>query len=158
MAQIPRTPDLAAQRAAMQKLDFLGGEWSGVATVLRSPGQMVTLAQTESAHFKLDGLVLEIEGIGHADGKTMLHALGLISFDDEAGKYWMRAFNDGRWLEAEIKMVDAKAISWGFSLGAIQTATTLRFNDRGEWTESGTLTIGDGPPRKMMDLTVRRVG
>ena len=42
------------------------------------PGQTIELIQTESAHFKLDGLVL-----------------GLVSFDDKSGIYRMRAFNDG---------------------------------------------------------------
>jgi hypothetical protein len=56
MAQPLRPPDVEAQRAAMKKLGFLVGEWSGEASVLRGPGQFVELAQTESAQFKLDGL------------------------------------------------------------------------------------------------------
>jgi hypothetical protein len=35
-----------------------------------------------------------------------LQALGLISFDDETGTYRMRAFNGGRWLETEVKLLD----------------------------------------------------
>src|ERR1019366_1961148 len=62
MAQIPRPPDVEAQRAAMKKLGFLVGEWSGEASVLRGCGQFAKLAQTESAQFKLCGLVLVIEG------------------------------------------------------------------------------------------------
>jgi hypothetical protein len=61
MAQTPRQPDVEAQRAAMKKLGFLVGEWSGEASVLHGPGQFVELVQTESAQFKLDGLVLVIE-------------------------------------------------------------------------------------------------
>ncbi len=68
----------------------------------------------------------------------------------------MRAFNDGRWLEAEIKPVDGeKSMSWGFALGEFKTSTVLRINDKGESTELGQLTIGDRPPQKMMDLKVR---
>jgi hypothetical protein len=156
-----RIPDVEAQRLAMDKLSFLVGDWSGEAAVLRGPGQFTDLRQTESAHFKLDGLVLMIEGVGRAiaDGKVALQALGLISFDDETAAYRMRAFNDGRWLESEVKLVDGgNAISWGFALGEIRTSTVLRINENGEWTELGELTIGNRPPQKMMDLTVRRVG
>ena len=64
MTQAPRTPNIEAQRTAMKKLGFLVGEWSGEASVLRCPGQFAELAQTESAQFKLDGLVLMIEGVG----------------------------------------------------------------------------------------------
>jgi hypothetical protein len=116
MAQTPRTPDVEAQRTAMKKLEFLVGNWSGEASVLRGFGQFAELAQTESAQFNLDGLVLVIEGVGRTktDGKPALQALGLISFDDEAGTYKMRAFNDGRWLETEVKLVDGgNSISWG---------------------------------------------
>jgi hypothetical protein len=159
MAQTLRPPDVEAQRAAMKKLGFLVGEWSGEASVLRGPGQFVELAQTESAQFKLDGLVLVIEGVGRtrADGKLALQALGLISFDDETGTYKMRAFNDGRWLETDVKLADGgNSISWGFALGEFKTRTVMRINENGEWNELGELVIGDRPPQKMMDLKVRR--
>ncbi len=144
----------------MKKLSFLTGSWSGEASVLRGPGQFVALSQTEEAQFKLDGLVLMIEGVGRAksDGKLSLQALGLISFDDERGAYRMRAFNDGRWLETDVKLVDGdSAITWGFTLGEIQTHSVLRINEKGEWIELAELTVGAHPPKKLMDLTVRRV-
>ena len=160
MAQIPKTPNIEAQRAAMKRLEFLVGEWSGEASVLRGPGLFVDLVQTESVQYRLDGLLLVIEGVGRtrSDGGVALQALGLISFDDESGVYRMRAFNDGRWLETEVKLADGEdSISWGFTLGEFKTSTVLCINDKGEWTEDGQLTVGDRPPMKMMDLTVRRV-
>ena len=48
----------------MKKLSFLIGEWSGEASALRGPGHVFELNQTEVAQFKLDGLVLMIEGVG----------------------------------------------------------------------------------------------
>jgi hypothetical protein len=159
MAQTPEPPNLDAQRVAMRKLDFLVGEWAGEATVLRAQGQFEELVQSESARFRLDGLVLVIEGVGRAkaDARVVLQALGLISFDDETGTYRMRAFNDGRWLETEVKLLDSeRAIVWGFALGDIKTSTVLRMNEKGEWTEQGELTVGNRPPQKMIDLTVRR--
>jgi len=161
MAQMPRTPDVEVQRTAMKKLGFLVGGWSGEASVLRGPGQFEDLVQTESAQFKLDGLVLVIEGVGRskANGKLALQALGVVSFDDETGTYRMRAFNDGRWLETEVKLADqGNSISWGFALGEFKTTTVLRINEKGEWTELGELVIGDRRPQKMMELRVRRPG
>jgi len=106
MAQAPPAPDLEAQRAALKKLDFLIGKWSGEARVLRGPGEPLELIQTEEAQYKLDGLILIIEGVGKtkADGKVALQALGIVSYDDEAGTYNMRAYNDalpGNRTEAE---------------------------------------------------------
>ena len=160
MAGVMRVPDVEAQRAAMRRLGFLVGEWSGEASVLRGPGVYVEMAQTESVEFRLDGLLLAIEGVGRAkdDGRGVLQALGLISYDDGAGMYWMRAFNDGQWLETEVKLAEGEeSISWGFTLGEYKTSTVLRIDEKGEWTEDGELMVGDRVV-KMMDLRVRRVG
>ena len=159
-AQTPKPPDIEAQRAAMKKLDFLLGEWSGDASAARGPGVVVEMNQSESAQFKLDGLVLMIEGIGRAksDGSLALQALGLISFDDASGNYRMRAYNDGRWLETEVKLLEGgNGMSWGFTLGDISTKSIMRINDKGEWTERAEITIGTRQPQKLMDLVVRRM-
>ena len=159
VAQLRRTPDLEAQRAAMKKLAFLAGKWVGEARLLRGPGEPVVLAQTEEARFKLDGLILEIEGIGRtkSDNKPVLQALGIISFDDETGTYHMRAFNDGRFLETDVKLLeDGKSLTWGFALGSIRTSSVLRINERDEWTEIAEISIDSQAPRKLMELTVKR--
>ena len=68
----------------------------------------------------------------------------------------MRAFNDGRWLETEVKLLeDGKSLSWGFTLGEMSTKSVLRINEKGEWTEHAELTIGTRPPVKLMELVVR---
>ena len=75
-----------------------------------------------------------------------------------AGTYRMRAFNDGRWLETEVKLIDGgDAITWGFTLGEMKTNSVLRINQQGEWMELAELTIGSRPTQKLMDLTVRRL-
>ena len=159
MAQQPRTPDLDKQRLAMKKLGFLIGKWSGQAHVQRGPGELVTLAQTEEAQYKLDGLVLTIEGTGRTvtDNKPVLQALGIVSYDDGTETYRMRAFNDGRFLESEVKLLDnGKGLTWGFGFGEIRSSSVLKINERGEWTELAEIIIGSQPPKKLMDLTVRR--
>jgi hypothetical protein len=158
MAQLPRNPDLNAQRAAMLELAFLVGKWDGEARLLHGSDQ--DLHQTEEVQYKLDGLILVIEGVGRkkSDGQPVIQALAIISFDDETGTYRMRAFNNGRFLESELKLVEEdKAINWGFALGEIKTNSVLRINDKGEWTELAEITIGSQPPKKLLELTVRTV-
>jgi hypothetical protein len=158
MVQIPRAPDLEAQRAAMKKLGFLIGKWIGEARVPRGSGEPVELSQTEQAQYKLDGLILMIEGFGQpkSGGQPALQALGLISYDDESKTYHMRAFNDGRFLETEVKLLDdGNGLTWGFALGEVKTKSVLRINENGEWTELHEITIGSQPPKKLMELTVR---
>ena len=157
MAQLPRTPDVEAQRAAMKKLSFLIGKWSGEARVFRGP-EPLELIQTEEAQYKLDGLLLIIEASGRkkVDGSLALQAYGIVSFDDETNTYRFRAYNDGRWLESQVKLLeDGKGITWGFFLGPIKTSARLLINERGEWTELHEITIGAQAPRKFMELVVR---
>jgi len=140
----------------MKKLDFLVGKWKGEAHIQRGPGEPVVLEQTEDAHYKLDGLVLVIEGTGRTkDGKTPLQALGIISYDDETGSYRMRAFNDGRFMETEVKLID-KGITWGFAAGQYRTSAVMRIDDHGDWIELHQIAVGADPPRKFMDLRVSR--
>ena len=159
MTQLPRVPDLNAQRVAMKKLEFLIGKWNGEARLLRGPGEWADLHQSEDAEYKLDGLILVIEGLGRAksDGHSVLQALGVVSFDDETAAYRLRAFNDGRFLESEVKLLDQGAgMRWGFVLGQITTQSVLRINESGEWTELTEIQTDSGPPQKLLELTVRR--
>jgi hypothetical protein len=158
MAQLPRVPDLEAQREAMKRLGFLVGKWAGEARLLRGPTESVELFQTEEAQYKLDGLIVVIEGVGRAKsgGQLVLQAFGIISYDDESGTYRLRAFNDGRFLETQMKLLEAgKGMTWGFALGEIRTNSVLQINERGEWTEQAEISIGTQPSKKLLELTVR---
>ena len=160
MTHVPQTPDLEAQRTAMGKLTFLAGKWEGEARVVRGPGEALELNQTEEAHYKLDGLLMLIEGVGRtkSSGHRALQALGLISYDDAMRTYHIRAFNDGRFLESEVKLLEeGNGLSWGFAIGEIKTSSVLRINE-GEWTEVHEITIGSQAPKRLMEVRVRRVG
>lgn len=159
MPQLPRVPDLEAQRAAMKKLAFLIGKWAGEARLLRGPTESVELLQTEEAQYKLDGLIVVIEGVGRtkSGAQPLLQAFGIISYDDESGTYHLRAFNDGRFLESQVKLLaEGQGMTWGFALGDIKTNSALRINERGEWTELAAISIGPQPPKKLLELTVRK--
>lgn len=94
---------VAVQREAMQKLAFLIGHWSGPLTITRGPGEVLKLTQTENVEYKLDGLVLLIEGksIG-SDGKVAFNALATVAYDDASHSYRFRAYNEGRYLDTEL--------------------------------------------------------
>ncbi len=85
------------------------------------------------AQYKLDGLILTIEGVARAkpDGKVVLQAFGIVSYDDRTRTYRMRAFNDGRFLESELKLTpNGKGMTWGFALGGIRTLALMRVDER----------------------------
>jgi hypothetical protein len=157
MAQSPAFPDIQSQRSAMSALKFLAGRWSGEARIFRESGNPLELIQTEEVQYKLGGLVLIIEGIGRnkADGKLVLQALAIISYDDEARRYRMRAYNDGRYLETDLELIqEHKGVSWGFVVGGSKTSSVLRVDENGTWTESTQITIGSQPSRILIELAV----
>ena len=157
MVQAPKSPNLEAQRLAMRKLGFLIGSWTGEARMARAGGETIDLLQTDEAAYKLDGLILVIEGVGRTKSTRapVLQAFGIISYDDVGQTYLMRAFNDGRFLEAEIKLLEeGKGMTWGFALGEIKTSSLLRINERGEWTELHEIIIGSQSAKKLMEMTV----
>src|SRR5215212_1550598 len=89
----PAQVSTAAQRDAMKKIDFLGGEWKGEGWMEFTPGQRRSFRATEVAQRKLDGLLLTIEGLhrGQLGGKgeevTVHNAFAAVSYDDKANRY-----------------------------------------------------------------------
>lgn len=151
-----KPPDAAAQREAMKKLSFLAGKWSGDAMVARGPGEPVKHAQSEEVQYKLDGLVMLVEGTGRdAAGQVVFRALATISYDDTSGTYHFRAYNDGRYLDTELS-VTANGFAWGYTAGPMKVSNTMQINDKGEWAEITTTTFGTGPTRKSVEMTLRR--
>jgi hypothetical protein len=150
-------PSVAAQREAMKKLDFLVGRWSGDASVTRGPGDPLRLTQTETVAFKMDGLVLLVEGAGrNAEGKIVFQALATASYDDATSTYRFRAYSDGRYLDTELK-VTSNGFEWGYSAGPLKVANVMKVDQNGEWVEFTESTYGATPPRRSVEMTLRRL-
>ena len=154
----PRQPDLAAQKAAMSKLEFMVGKWEGDAKISRGPGEPIEVRQTEVVQMRLDGLVLLVEGTGRSpqNGKVVSSAMATISFDDTAKTYRFRSYSEGRYLDTELK-VSEKGFEWGIEMGPAKVRYTMKLSEKDEWVETGEVAFGNAPPRKTMEMTVRRV-
>ena len=149
-------PNVKVQGEAMKKLAFLVGTWAGDATTVRS-NQKITVKQTEEVSFKLDGLVLLIEGTGRnpESAEVMFRALATVSYDDAAGVYHFRAYNDGSYLDTELKVPD-RGFEWGYKAGPTQIAFAMKLNDAGDWVETGDVAMGNTPAQRFFDMTVRK--
>jgi len=152
----PQRPNVKAQGEAMKKLAFLVGTWTGDATTAR-PNQKIKVRQTEEVSYKLDGLVLLIEGTGRnpESGEVMFRGASTVAFDDAAGVYHFRAYNDGSYLDAELKVPD-RGFEWGYKAGPAQIAFAMKLNDEGDWVETGEVIVGNNPAQRFFDMTVRK--
>ncbi|MGB0064569.1 MAG: hypothetical protein WBP85_09005 [Terracidiphilus sp.] len=141
-----------AQREAMHKLAFLAGQWSGPVTVVRGPSEPLRLTQHENVEFKLDGLVLLIEGKSTgSDGKTPFEALATIAYDDASGTYRIRAYHDGRYVDAPLTLF-ADGFSWGFASGPAKIENTMHLTAKREWQETTEVTVGDRPAQRSVEM------
>lgn len=149
-------PSAEMQRQAMQKLAFLAGRWSGSVTVVRGPGVPLKATQTEDVQYKLDGLVLLVEGKSTAaDGKVVFSALATIAYDDAAKTYRFRAYNDGRYVDAELA-VPGNGFAWSYAAGPAHVVNTMKLTEKGEWLESTEVEMGSGPPRKVVEMLLEK--
>jgi hypothetical protein len=149
-------PQVAAEHAAMQKLDFLAGHWNGPITVHTGSGAVLHMTQTEHVQFKLSGLVMLVQGKSTtADDKVMFNALATIAYDETTHSYHIRAYNDGRYIDTELSVVP-DGFSWGFPAGPVHVMNTMHLTGNGEWKESTSVTFGQQPPMQTVSMLLTR--
>ena len=140
----------------MKKLAFLVGTWTGEATTMQS-NQKIKVRQTEEVTYKVGGLVLLIEGTGRnpESGEVMFRALATVSYDAAASVYHFRAYNDGSYLDTDLKVPD-RGFEWGYKAGSTQISFAMKLNDAGDWVETGDATVGNTPAQRFFEMTVRK--
>ena len=115
------------------------------------------LTQTEDVEYKLDGLVLLIEGKStSADGKVPFSALATIAYDDASHTYRFRAYHDGHYLDTELS-VPANGFSWSFTAGPAHIVNTMHLTGKGEWDEVTEVTVGSNPPHRSVDMLLQHL-
>jgi hypothetical protein len=155
LVQAQQQPSVTAQREAMKKLNFLVGRWSGEAAVARGPGEPLKITQTEDVQYKMDGLILLVEGTGHAaDGRIVFRALATVAYDDSTSTYRFRAYNDGHYLDTDLTVVP-NGFAWGFTAGPAKITNTMHLTDKGEWAETTEAVMGSTPPRKSVEMLLQ---
>jgi hypothetical protein len=154
-AQQPASNSTDVQGEAMRKLSFLAGHWSGPVTIVRGPGEPLHLTQTEDVEYKLDGLVVLIEGRStSADGKVLFSALATIAYDDTSHSYHFRAYHDGHYLDTEFSVL-ANGFSWSMTAGPAHIVNTMHLTNKGEWDEITEATFGSNPPQRSVDMLLQ---
>lgn len=156
-AQQPGSNSVAVQRAAMHKLSFLAGHWSGPVTITRGRGQVLHLTQTEYVEYKVGGLVLLIEGKTiSTSGHVLFSALATIGYDDASHSYRFRAYNAGHYLDTELS-VPAHGFSWSFTAGPAHVVNRMRLTREGEWKELTEVSVGSNPPHPSVEMLLQRL-
>jgi hypothetical protein len=155
-AQQRPADNVAGQREAMRKLAFLAGHWAGPVTVVRGPGEPLHLTQTENVEYKLDGLVLLIQGKSTGqDGKGQFEALATVAYDDASQTYRFRAYHAGQYVDTPLSVLDA-GFSWSMESGPAHIVNTMHLTSKGEWQETTEVTFGSNPPLHSVDMLLEK--
>lgn len=147
----------AEQRAAMQTLSWMDGEWVGQATVYMGPGRTETHLHTERIGPMLGGSIKVIEGRSSGAGdQPGFNAFAVVSWDDEADRYTMRSYANGQAGDFPLEAT-ADGFAWSTPSRGGEMRYVTTFKD-GEWVESGQMVIPGREPLQIIELRLRRRG
>lgn len=157
----PAGPDLAAQRAAMERLAWMEGGWAGEARLSMPGGPPRIVHQSERASRALDGLLLAVEGRGFAtaahDEPAVFAAYAVLSYDDQRGQYEFRAYNDGRATTAPAHFTEDGALVWSIEGGPVRIRYTITHPAPDRWVEQGEMSRDSGATwTRFIEMDLRR--
>jgi len=157
-AQMSASPNGSeAQRAAMDRLAFMDGEWRGEATVFGPNGPM-TLTQTERVGPMLGGSIKVIEGRGYAaDGSTGFNDIAVVSWDARANRYGFRSWAQGYSGDYPFEVTE-DGFRWETPAGPGARIEYVAVVRDGTWHEVGTWVAEGQPRRQMIEMRLTRIG
>jgi len=155
-AQDANPAAIAAQQAAMKKLDWMRGRWRGPAVTQTAAGERRSM-QTERIGPFLDGTLMVMEGKSfRADGTIGFNAFGILSFDPANGAYTLRSYAQGYAGTFKLVPNDAGYV-WEIPAGPMTIRYTATLHD-GTWTEVGDRIAAGRPPQRFFEMNLKRVG
>jgi hypothetical protein len=155
-AQQPPGPDVAAQREAMKKLDFMVGKWEGSGWDQRGRVRH-EFTSAETVDWRVDGTVLLVEG-RHKTADGGFQALGVMSYDDAAKAYRFKTYtSEGRTVEADVSLTGERIVEWTFPAGPGRVRYVLDMTGKDTWTETGEFSRDGKAWSKFFEMKLTKV-
>lgn len=154
---MPSANGSEAQRAAISRLDFMDGQWRGIA-VITGPQGRTELVQTERVGSHLGGSIKVIEGRGYdAAGATQFNAMAVVSWDERAGRYGFRSYAQGFQGDYPFEVTE-DGFRWSTPAGPNARIEYVATVKDGVWHEVGDYVAEGQPPRRYIEMRLTRVG
>ena len=157
---LAQLPDGSANRAAINRLEFMVGKWRGEAWMQRGPERVQT-TMTETVERKLGGVVLQVEGLGivpatgASEARTVHHALAVVSFDPQTSAYGLRSYiATGQAGDFALTLIPG-GVSWSREVPGGRIRNTAQIGN-GEWHEIGEFSRDGVSWIQIMELRLRR--
>jgi hypothetical protein len=157
MAQEANPAAIAEQKAAMKRFAWMLGTWRGPAKGMTRAGPY-QVTQTERIGPMLDGTVVVIEGKGFRDDDSVaFNAFAIVSWDVPTKTYKMRSHALGYAGDFVLTPIE-NGYTWQIPAGPGATIDYKATFSNGIWTETGDYVAAGQPPRRIMEMNLKRVG
>ncbi len=146
---------VAEQTEAMKQCAFVIGEWKGSGWMMMGPQNRRTFTQSETVVPKLNGLVLQIDGLGtNPEGKVVHEALATIAYDPGTKTYRFRSYEaQGHYLDTDATCHDSTLV-WNINAGPRKIRYTITLNEKKQWFEIGESSADGSNWQKFFEMTL----
>jgi hypothetical protein len=151
------SPDMTAQKEALQKGAWLVGSWEGRGWVDTPEGRM-TFRQTETVEARLGGLLIALEGRGYSGTPETLafNAFGVLSYDDRSKRYTLRSWTRGYVTDGAAEFRDDGALVWSMTPPGQVIRYTITQPQPGRWREIGERSAGGAPFTQFFEMELTK--
>lgn len=150
---------VAAQKEALAPLSIMDGVWRGAGWSLDPvTRKRHDVTQTERVGPFLDGSVKLIEGRGYgADGSITFNAFAVVSYDAQKKTFTLSSWAMGRSGDFPLTPT-ADGFIWTVPAGPNAVVRYTAVIKDGTWREVGEYVAEGQPPRRIFEMTLKRVG
>jgi hypothetical protein len=149
----------------MKAFESWAGHWQGEGSIQMGPGEPRKSTVDERIEYKLDGMVVLIEGIGKAiDDATkketiVHHALAVLSYDKISSQYKFKTYlKDGRSTNAWINVTAENNYQWGFDTPQGKIRYTIVMDPvKRTWNEIGQFSADGTNWQKFFEMNLKKV-
>ena len=150
-AQVSAQPSETIAKEKMKPFAHWAGHWTGEGSMQMGPGEPAKSIVDEYLEFKLDGALLQIEGIGKTpiaekESKVVHNALAILYYDQATNQYKFDTFlKDGRNAIAWFNILAENKYQWGFDTPAGKVRYSITIDPAAnKWNEVGEFSNDNG--------------
>jgi hypothetical protein len=135
------------------------GHWQGEGSMQMGPGEPKKSTVDENIQYKLDGMIILVEGVGKNNDAVVHHALGVISYDKITSQYKMRSYlRDGRSTSAWLNVTADNNYQWGFDTPQGKVRYTIVIDPaKKTWNEIGHFSADGNNWQKFFEMNLKKV-
>jgi hypothetical protein len=145
----------------MEHVAFLVGDWTGEGWMDMGE-RRASFRSSERVESRIDGLALVIEGThtadipGRADPLVVHHALAMLTFDPDSGRYRFNTQVHGGGSGVYQGHVENGAFVWEMTQGPSHVRYVIQLDDEGRWVETGERSSDGHTWTQFFEMTLSR--